>query len=130
MPDGQWAEVAVSPLGWTEVSSASAAAAPTDGLAASASEIENELLRVRFSPDGTLASVYDKAAEREVCLPCAAVPLPVFPLRSLSDSWAIFYDRLGAVCIGRTRHGTKHGQLCLPVYQFAKDCGSTACVSF
>ena len=42
------------------------AAPPAGGLSVSAERLENDLVRVELAPDGTLASVYDKRAGREV----------------------------------------------------------------
>ena len=39
---------------------------PAGGLSVSAERLENDLVRVELAPDGTLASVYDKRAGREV----------------------------------------------------------------
>jgi alpha-mannosidase len=62
---GQWAQVTVPAMGYTTVD-ASEVRHRTPPVAATNDRLENELLRVQFGEDGAIASVYDKAAGREV----------------------------------------------------------------
>jgi alpha-mannosidase len=64
--NGRWVRVTVPPMGYVVID-----AATTSGdvpqVTATESLLENDLLRVRFHPDGSIASIYDQEAQREVC---------------------------------------------------------------
>jgi alpha-mannosidase len=60
---GKWLRVSAPPMG--HVVADAAAPAEPGPLAASARTLENELLRVRFAPDGSIQSVFDKEHGRE-----------------------------------------------------------------
>ncbi|MHB1318346.1 MAG: alpha-mannosidase [Anaerolineae bacterium] len=65
--DGQvYARTAVPSVGWTTLKPAPGAQATGGGVTATASGIENELLRVALNDKGEITSIYDKAAEREL----------------------------------------------------------------
>jgi alpha-mannosidase len=61
----RWMRVSVPPLGYTTVDLASAAD-DIPGLVATARRLENDLLRVEFDDDGSIRSIYDKRADREI----------------------------------------------------------------
>ncbi|MBM4458490.1 MAG: alpha-mannosidase [Chloroflexi bacterium] len=70
---GRWVKATVPPMGYLLVDAATAPYvkdAPRNdampGLAATESTLENDVLRVTFDSDGSIASVYDKRARREV----------------------------------------------------------------
>jgi alpha-mannosidase len=80
LPSG-WNRVEVPALGYVGVEDAQVPS-PT----ASTAALENDLLRVSFSPDGALVSVWDKAAGREALAPGeAANRLTVY--RDSGDAW-------------------------------------------
>ena len=62
---GQWVEVTVPAMGYTTVDAAEKQKR-TPPVVATNDRLENTLLRVQFDEDGAIASVYDKAAGREV----------------------------------------------------------------
>ena len=62
--DGAWRRVNVPALGWAQLPPP-ATELPA-GLVAQADRLENEFLRVKFSADGPITSLYDKKAGREV----------------------------------------------------------------
>jgi len=64
---GQWKQVEVPAMGYAALDMAEGDTWPT--LDAAADRLENDLLRVTFAPDGTIASIYDKACAREVLPP-------------------------------------------------------------
>ena len=63
---GKWRQVSVPGMGYATVELAGKAPAASGVLSASARKLENDILRVTFAKDGTLASVYDKPQRREV----------------------------------------------------------------
>jgi len=60
----KWLRVAVPPMGYATTDAAAATEIPE--LTAKPDCLENDLLRVRFNRDGSIASIYDKHARREV----------------------------------------------------------------
>ncbi|MBW4840492.1 MAG: alpha-mannosidase, partial [Paenibacillaceae bacterium] len=68
--DGSWQYVQVPAMGWRELKQASAEIlAPEKVLIAEELRLENERLEVRFAEDGSIVSLYDKAADRETVQP-------------------------------------------------------------
>jgi len=64
---GSWRNVEIPALGYTVADlGESAASIPADGLAASAESLENDKIRVSFAKDGSINSIFDKEAGREV----------------------------------------------------------------
>ncbi len=63
--DGRWRRVTVPALGYTTVDWAESQPMPGN-LVASAGLLENDKLRVRLAPDGTISSLFDKEHDREV----------------------------------------------------------------
>jgi alpha-mannosidase len=61
---GKWIKVEVPSLGYAVVDLESASG-EFPGPAASPTELENDRLRIRFNPDGSLASIFDKDNRRE-----------------------------------------------------------------
>ena len=61
----RWLRVAVPSMGYAAVD-AGAGAADIPAVAATETRLENDLLRVQFSEDGSIASVYDKRVDRQV----------------------------------------------------------------
>jgi alpha-mannosidase len=62
---GRWLRVTVPPLGYTTVDAA-AHVQEVPVVAAAEDRLENDLLRVQFNPDGSIGSIYDRQAGREV----------------------------------------------------------------
>ncbi|WP_339817428.1 glycoside hydrolase family 38 C-terminal domain-containing protein [Paenibacillus sp. FSL R7-0216] len=65
---GSWQYVQVPAMGWRELKQA-ATEAPATGLIAEELRLENERLEVRFAENGSIVSLYDKAAGRESVQP-------------------------------------------------------------
>jgi alpha-mannosidase len=84
---GRWLRVSVPPMGYAAVDAAAAAPEfiPPE---ATPDRLENAFLRVRFGPDGTLASVYDKEHDREVLAPGEAGNR-LAEYRDHGDAWDI-----------------------------------------
>ncbi|MBD2865585.1 alpha-mannosidase [Paenibacillus oceani] len=66
--DGRWVYACVPPMGYAVVSASALQTADFSPLRASASLgcLENDLLKLSFNPDGTIASIYDKEHAREL----------------------------------------------------------------
>ncbi len=74
--DGHWLRVAVPPMGYTVIDAArpfaplrvteTVISSAAMNLSATPALLENDLLRVTFAADGSIASVFDKRADREV----------------------------------------------------------------
>lgn len=69
--EGRWIRATVPPMGYALVDAAESAASNLGMLRADRSGLENELIRVDLRADGTICSVYDKSADREL-LPAGA----------------------------------------------------------
>jgi alpha-mannosidase len=83
--DGRWHPVIVPPMGWAAVDmdkKVSAFAAPS----ASPDLLENDVLTVRFDEDGSILSIFDKEAGREV-LPADARANRFAVFTDLGDAW-------------------------------------------
>ena len=82
-----WQWVKAHPLGYTLVETAKQEHAPAmNATIATQNHLENELLRVDFAADGSITSVFDKEAQREVIRPGqAANRLAVY--RDHGDAW-------------------------------------------
>lgn len=65
---GSWQYVQVPAMGWRELKQA-AAEAPVEVLIGEELRLENERLRVGFAENGSIVSLYDKAAGREAVQP-------------------------------------------------------------
>ena len=63
---GQWSRVTVPSCGYRVVDAASLPQEEQPGVFATASTLENDLLRVSFAEDGSIASILDKQADREI----------------------------------------------------------------
>ena len=77
--DGVWKQVKVPPLGYQAVDAAAGEAAPV--VSAAPGRLENDLLRVTFAADGSISSLYDKAAGREA-----------IPAGQAANRLAVYYD--------------------------------------
>ncbi|SHE41180.1 alpha-mannosidase [Caldanaerobius fijiensis DSM 17918] len=90
--DGKWIKVILPPMGYMVVD-ACAETRIEQILSASDKALENDLLRVEFSEDGTIISIYDKENQKEV-IPegCRANRLAVY--EDIGDAWdfPINYD--------------------------------------
>ena len=64
--DEQWRMVEVPPMGYTAVDTAYPADPPNSPLIAEVNRLENDRLAVQFNGDGTIASIWDKQAQRQV----------------------------------------------------------------
>ena len=82
--DGRWLHVTVPSMGYRVVDAA--AAEPAPAVSASASSLENDLLRVAFAADGSIGGIYDKRAGREV-LPAGETANRLAVYRDLGDAW-------------------------------------------
>ncbi|MFN8492285.1 MAG: glycoside hydrolase family 38 C-terminal domain-containing protein [Caldilineaceae bacterium] len=81
-----WRQVTTPPLGYTVIDAATPLAADGVGLIATENQLENDLLRVAFAADGSIAALYDKRANREVIPPGqTANRLAVY--MDLGDAW-------------------------------------------
>jgi alpha-mannosidase len=63
---GKWRKVSAPASSFTAVDNGAAVQASFSGLTAAPDLLENDLLQAHFNPDGSLASLYDKSARREV----------------------------------------------------------------
>jgi alpha-mannosidase len=63
---GRWLRAVVPAMGYRVVDAVSGTTEAIEGLAATTSGLENDLLRVSFGTDGSIVSVYDKRGRREV----------------------------------------------------------------
>jgi alpha-mannosidase len=83
-----WLCVPVPAMGYTVVDAGAGALEDSvpGPLIASDDQLENDLLRVRFAPDGTIVSLYDKRASREV-LPEGQAANQLLVFRDLGDAW-------------------------------------------
>lgn len=96
--DGRWQRVTVPPLGYRAVDLAVGEVPPA--VTASAARLENDLLRVEFAQDGSIASVYDKEARREAIAPGErANRLAVY--HDAGDAWdfSLDYRRQAPECM-------------------------------
>ncbi len=86
----QWTRVSADPLGYTTIDLARAVVLPHD-LIAKKDVLENDILKVSFAPDGSIQSIFDKSAQREI-IPSAASAnrLAVYPDRG--DAWDFSMD--------------------------------------
>ena len=96
----RWLQVRVPAMGYAAVDAEAAPAgdaaagllaglapgAALEGLRASATRLENDLLRVTFADDGTVASIWDKRQEREA-LPAGARANDLVVFEDLGDAW-------------------------------------------
>lgn len=92
--EGQWHHVTVPALGYTSLEYASRNGADTaDQLEASADVLQNDKLRVRFAPDGSIRSIFDKELQREV-LEASAYANRLAVYHDEGDAWdfPIQYD--------------------------------------
>ncbi|MFD0711584.1 alpha-mannosidase [Paenibacillus sp. GCM10027626] len=91
--EGRWLRVQVPPMGYAVVNDEAAPSASFPALRASAAErlLENDLLKVAFNAEGTIASIFDKELGREVIQPGAAAnDLRVY--HDKGDAWDFRQD--------------------------------------
>jgi len=88
--EGRWLHVTVPPLGYTVVDAVTLSETVTlseaKGLTATATALENDRLRVTFAPDGSIVSLYDKTAAREV-IPAGEAANRLSVYSDLGDAW-------------------------------------------
>jgi len=107
LADG-WRWLELPALGWAVVPAPAAPAFP--GLVAEACRLENECLRVVFSDDGRIASLYDKRSAREVIAPGEyANDLVVIP--DTGDAWDFETDHDKKDVCGYLRQPVRRPQL-------------------
>ncbi len=83
---GGWVRVTAPSMGYVAVDMAQTATVASP--AATTEQIENDLLRVSFNPDGSISSVYDKENDREaIAQGEAANVLAVYRDEQGSDAW-------------------------------------------
>jgi alpha-mannosidase len=63
---GRWVRATVPPMGYRVVDAVTGSSEAAEGLSATPTSLENDLLRVAFAEDGSIVSIYDKRAHREV----------------------------------------------------------------
>jgi alpha-mannosidase len=83
--DGKWLNVRVPALGYVALDTQKTPEVRTVPRATT-SQLENELLRVTFSDDGAISSVYDKVNEREA-LAAGTTANRLAMYRDLGDAW-------------------------------------------
>lgn len=92
--DGQWLRVAVPPMGYTVIDAAAQNALARDHNPAPSplvldhnpALLENDLLRVTFAADGSIASLFDKRANREV-IPAGQTANRLAVYTDFGDAW-------------------------------------------
>ena len=88
--EGQWYHPELPPLGYTTIEGAEPAPG-VSGLVASEDGLENELLRLEFNEDGTIASVWDKEHKREL-VPEGQALNRLLLYEDHGDAWDFAYD--------------------------------------
>jgi alpha-mannosidase len=81
----QWIRVTVPPLGYRALDTTIVPGA-VPAVTADQALLENDLLRVRFSPDGSIVSVYDKEDKREV-IPVGQAANRLVVYADYGDAW-------------------------------------------
>ena len=81
-----WLAVTVPAMGYTTVDSSHAQTAPLATVTATPQHLENEILRVSFADDGSIVSLYDKQANREV-IPAGQAANRLAVYMDLGDAW-------------------------------------------
>lgn len=84
--DQGWLAVTVPAMGYTTVEGSHAVTTPRPTLTASTQHLENELLRVTFAADGSIVSLYDKQADREI-IPAGQAANRLAVYSDLGDAW-------------------------------------------
>ena len=88
--DGRWIAVTVPSMGYCAVEAAAGSSVPAV-VSASKEVLENDLLCVTFDADGSIASIYDKEADREV-LAAGERGNRLAVHRDLGDAWDFAMD--------------------------------------
>jgi alpha-mannosidase len=84
---GQWLHVTVPAMGYKVVDAgADHLQVPGTSVSATETRLENDLLRVQFAEDGSIVSIYDKHAGRQV-LPDGQAANRLAVYRDLGDAW-------------------------------------------
>ena len=102
-----WRHLTVPALGWTVVPS------PCSGMAqplASQNRLENELLRVEFSEDGRIRSLFDKKTRREIIAP-GEFANDFVVIADRGDAWDFETDHPNKDVCGYLRQPVQHPQL-------------------
>jgi alpha-mannosidase len=82
----RWVRATIPPMGYRVVDAAPGSSDAVEGLAATPAGLENDLLRVTFAEDGSIVSIFDKRARREIIAQGArANRLAVYA--DLGDAW-------------------------------------------
>jgi alpha-mannosidase len=86
---GGWRHLSLPPLGYKVIAHADTGAAQTQ--VAAQDTLENDLLRIRFTPDGQIESIYDKETHRELLQKgCPGNDLVVYA--DAGDAWDLKPD--------------------------------------
>lgn len=64
--DGHWKQVTIPPMGYASIDAETTTSFAEVTLVANSDVLENELVRVTLRSDGTISSIYDKSANREL----------------------------------------------------------------
>lgn len=87
----RWLKLSVPAMGYRLVDlNQPSSSIPTDSLAASTGQLENDLLRIKFSPDGLITSIFDKELEREI-VPEGAAANRLSLYDDRGDAWDFAY---------------------------------------
>ncbi len=62
----RWVRATIPPMGYRVVDAVTGSSEAVEGLSATPTGLENDLLRVTFAEDGSIVSIFDKRAHREV----------------------------------------------------------------
>ncbi|QYR22349.1 alpha-mannosidase [Paenibacillus sp. sptzw28] len=85
---GEWKQVSVPAMGYSVMNcNAGSTATVVSGLSAEPGRLENEWLRIEFLTDGTIGSLYDNAAGRELIPPGSAANRLIIYDDKDGDAW-------------------------------------------
>jgi len=82
----RWVRATVPSMGYRVVDAVTGSSDAVEGLAATPTGLENDLLRVTFAEDGSIVSIYDKRAHREV-IPQGEQANRLAVYADLGDAW-------------------------------------------
>lgn len=105
--DGAWRHLAVPALGWAAVPAPSQ---PSNPPTAGERMLENEFLRVTFSEDGRIDSIFDKRGGREV-IPAGEYANDFVIIPDLGDAWDFETDHARKDVCGYLRQPVRRPQL-------------------
>jgi alpha-mannosidase len=86
---GQWARATVPSMGYAVIDLAGSTV--PSGITATPQSLENDVLRVAFAPDGSIASLWDKRCNREL-IPAGSFANRLAVYTDLGDAWDFAMD--------------------------------------